>query len=156
LGAGTVTGSDPSSTAETATGTLTLSDANGPVTVTGVAAGNVGAVNGNIGTIITGSYGLLQIDQAGHYTYTLTKPYTTSPSANNSAETETGKDVFTYTVTDIAGNTSTSTISINIVDDVPHANLASTSIAPTDSKTNVVLILDISGSMNDPSGLAGL
>jgi VCBS repeat-containing protein len=156
LGAGTVTGSDPSSTAETATGTLTLSDANGPVTVTGVAAGNVGAVSGNVGTIITGSYGLLQIDQAGHYTYTLTKPYTTSPPANNAAETEPGKDVFTYTVTDTAGNTSTSTISINIVDDVPHAELASTSIAPTDSKTNVVLILDISGSMNDPSGLTGL
>src|SRR5262249_35406398 len=157
LGAGTVTGSDPSSTAETTTGTLTLSDANGPVTVTGIAAGNVGSsVNGNVGTIITGTYGLLQIDQAGHYTYTLTKPFTTSPPANNGAETEFGKDVFTYTVTDTSGNTTTSTISINIVDDVPHASLVSTSIAPTDSKTNVMLILDLSGSMNDPSGLAGL
>ena len=157
LGAGTVTGSNPSSLAETTTGTLTLSDAEGPVTVTGIASGNVGsAVSGNVGTIITGSYGLLQIDQDGDYTYTLTKPYTTSPAADNGAETEFGKDVFTYTVTDSAGNTSTSTISINIVDDRPAATPASNSGQSAFPDTNLLITLDLSGSMDEASGTGGL
>ena len=157
LGAGTATGSNPSSLAETTTGTLTLSDAVGPVTVTGIASGNVGsAVSGNVGTIITGSYGLLQIDQDGDYTYTLTKPYTTSPAADNGAETEFGKDVFTYTVTDTAGNTSTSTISINIVDDRPTATPASNSGQSAFPDTNLLITLDLSGSMDEASGTGGL
>ena len=157
LGAGTVTGSNPSSLAETTTGTLTLSDAEGPVTVTGIASGNVGsAVSGNVGTIITGSYGLLQIDQDGDYTYTLTKPYTTSPAADNGAETEFGKDVFTYSVTDFAGNTSTSTISINIVDDRPAAAPASNSGQSAFPDTNLLITLDLSGSMDEASGTGGL
>ena len=60
LAAGTVTGSTPASTAETTTGTLTFSDPDAPVTVTGVAAGNAGSdVSGNVGTNVTGIYGLL-------------------------------------------------------------------------------------------------
>ncbi|CDX14375.1 putative Outer membrane adhesin like proteiin [Mesorhizobium sp. ORS 3324] len=132
LGHGSVTGSNPSSTAETATGTLTFSDPDGPVTVTGVAAGNSGGadVSGNVSTTIAGTYGLLTVDAAGHYTYTLTTPYTTNPAANNGAEVEPGKDVFTFTVTDGLGNTSTSTISIDIKDDVPSVTLSGTP-APT-------------------------
>ncbi|MDX8482529.1 tandem-95 repeat protein, partial [Mesorhizobium sp. VK24D] len=128
LGHGSVTGSNPSSTAETTTGTLTFSDPDGPVTVTGVAAGNSGGadVSGNVSTTIAGTYGLLTVDAAGHYTYTLTTPYTTNPVANNGAEVEPGKDVFTFTVTDGLGNTSTSTISIDIKDDVPSITLSGT------------------------------
>ena len=157
LGAGTVTGSDPSSPGETATGTLTFSDADGPVIVTGVATGNVGGtVSGNVGTIITGNYGLLEVDQNGNYTYTLTRPYTTSPPANNGAETEFGKDVFTYTVKDNAGNTSTSTISIDIVDDRPTANPVSGSGQARSPDTNLLITLDLSGSMDESSGTGGL
>ena len=131
LGHGSVTGSNPSSTAETTTGTLTFSDPDVPVTVTGVAAGNSGGspVSGNVSTTITGTYGLLQVDAAGHYTYTLTTPYTTSPPANNGPETEPGKDVFSFTVTDAFGNTNTSTISISIIDDVPTAPTVTVSSA---------------------------
>src|SRR5260370_41810002 len=90
--------------------------------LTGVAAGNSGGVDvsGQVGTTIAGTYGFLSVDTAGHYTYTLTKPFDTTPDANNGPNTETGKDVFSFTVTDGLGNTSTSTISINIKDDVPH------------------------------------
>ena len=124
LGHGTVTGSNPTSTAETTTGTLTFSDPDAPVTVTGVAAGNVGSdVSGNVGTNVTGSYGLLHVNANGSYTYTLTKPYDTSPDANNGTNTEPARDVFTFTVTDGLGNTSTSTVSISIIDDVPTAHV---------------------------------
>src|SRR4029077_19735358 len=49
--------------------------------------------------------------------------YTTTPHADNGTNTEPGKDVFTFTVTDGLGNTSTSTVSISIVDDVPTAHV---------------------------------
>ena len=125
LGHGTVTGSNPSSTTETTTGTLTFSDPDAPVTVTGVAAGNVGSAVGNVGTNVTGSYGLLHVNADGSYTYTLTSPYHTSPDANNGPNTEPARDVFTFTVTDGLGNTSSSTISISIIDDVPTAHVDS-------------------------------
>ena len=124
LGPGTVTGSNPSLTAETATGTLTFSDPDAPVTVTGVAAGNAGSdVSGNVGTNVTGIYGLLHVNANGSYTYTLTSPFDTTPDANNGTNTEPARDVFTFTVTDGFGNTSTSTVSISIVDDVPTADV---------------------------------
>ena len=122
LAAGTVTGSNPASTAETTTGTLTFSDPDAPVTVTGVAAGNAGSdVSGNVGTNVTGIYGLLHVNADGSYTYTLTRPFDTTPDADNGANTEPARDVFTFTVTDGLGNTATSTISIDIKDDVPTA-----------------------------------
>ena len=129
LGHGTVTGSNPSLTTETTTGTLTFSDPDAPVTVTGVAAGNVGSAVGNVGTNVTGSYGLLHVNADGSYTYTLTSPYHTSPDANNGPNTEPARDVFTFTVTDGLGNTSSSTVSISIIDDVPTAHVDSGNVA---------------------------
>ncbi|RWP10169.1 MAG: type I secretion C-terminal target domain-containing protein [Mesorhizobium sp.] len=114
---GTVTGTNPSSTAETVTGTLTLGDPDSPH-VTNIAGATSLAVGGSPVTV-QGTYGVLQIDQDGHYTYTLTTPFTTAPATDNGAATEPGKDVFTYTVTDSFGNSSTSTISVDIIDDVP-------------------------------------
>ena len=126
LGPGTVTGSNPSLPTETATGTLTFSDPDAPVTVTGVAAGNAGLdVSGNVGTNVSGSYGILHVDANGSYTYTLTSPYHTTPAADNGPNTEPARDVFTFTVTDGLGNTSTSTVSISIIDDVPTAHVDS-------------------------------
>ena len=118
---GTVTGSNPTSTAETVTGKLTLGDPDNPLVthIAGVTASDVAG----IAVTINGSYGVLQIDQDGNYTYTLTKPYETTPDSTiTDTQAETGKDVFTYTVTDALGNTQTSTISIDIKDDVPTAN----------------------------------
>ncbi|WOK38139.1 Ig-like domain-containing protein [Sphingomonas sp. C3-2] len=104
LAAGTVTGSNPTLTTETVTGQL--------------------AANGAVGytpQTVTGNYGLFKLNADGSYTYTLTKPYDTSPDANNGNNTEQAKETFTYTATDASGNTVTGTIKIDIVDDKPDA-----------------------------------
>ncbi|TGR72934.1 hypothetical protein EN832_34285, partial [Mesorhizobium sp. M1C.F.Ca.ET.189.01.1.1] len=99
--------SNPSSTAETVSGTLSLGDPDSPH-VTNIQGATSSVVGGSAVTV-QGTYGVLQIDQSGNYTYTLTKPFDTSPDANNGTNTETGKDVFTYTLPDADGNTSTAT-----------------------------------------------
>ncbi|MDG4874255.1 DUF5801 repeats-in-toxin domain-containing protein, partial [Mesorhizobium sp. WSM4935] len=119
LGPGTVDGSHAGDGSETTTGTLTFSDPDG-ATVTGVQAGDIGGdVSGNVGTNINGTYGILHLNADGTYTYTLTKPEANVPAGNDGANVQPGQDVFTFTVTDSFGNTSTSTIKINITDDVP-------------------------------------
>ena len=104
LGAGSVTGSNPASTAETATGLLAVT---GATTYTPVTA--------------TGSYGLFKLNADGSYTYTLTKPFTTSPVADNGTQTVNGVESFAYTALDENGNSVGGTITINIIDDVPTA-----------------------------------
>ncbi|MDR8365471.1 retention module-containing protein, partial [Pseudomonas sp. JL3] len=103
LAAGTVTGSEPGNTGETASGTL------------------VGSVTGTTGTITytlvgsaTGTYGQILLNPDGSYTYTLTSAPTTPPHANDGPNTL--SESFTYQATDPLGNSVTSTIVINIVD----------------------------------------
>ena len=108
LGAGTITGSNPGSTAETVTGTITVSGGSGitfiaqPVTAT--------------------TYGLFELKTDGSYTYTLTKPFTTSPAANDGVTIPPAAfEQFSYTAMDANGNTVMGTVRINIQDDVPSA-----------------------------------
>ncbi|HVI91069.1 MAG TPA: Ig-like domain-containing protein, partial [Dongiaceae bacterium] len=100
---GTVTGSNPSSPDETKTGTLVLGSG---VTVTG-------------GNDQTGSFGTLHVNANGTFTYTLTSNDLTNPAANDGTNTINGAETFTVTITDAFGNTSTDTIKVNIIDDVP-------------------------------------
>ncbi|TIX28404.1 DUF5801 repeats-in-toxin domain-containing protein [Mesorhizobium sp.] len=132
---GTATGTNPSSAAETVTGTLTLGDPDSPH-VTNIAGATSSAVGG-IPVTVQGTYGVLQIDQDGHYTYTLMTPFTTAPATDNGAVTEPGKDVFTYTVTDSFGNSSTSTISVDIIDDVPSVTASATQPPLTVDESNL-------------------
>src|SRR5207342_3259956 len=67
-----------------------------------------------------GTFGTIQVNTNGTYTYTLTAPFDTNPDNNNGANTEVAEN-FTYRVTDAQGNSATGTININIVDDVPTA-----------------------------------
>ncbi|ANG62534.1 hypothetical protein A8C75_08570 [Marinobacterium aestuarii] len=116
LVAGTVTGSNPDSTAETSTaGDLSdnVSGGNGPYTF---------ALDGSA----TGSYGTIQVNSDGSYIYTLTAPVTSDPVADDGANVEQGADSFSFTVTDANGNTGQGTIYINIVDDVPSVSIAVT------------------------------
>ncbi|RJF93455.1 beta strand repeat-containing protein [Sphingomonas cavernae] len=105
LGAGTVTGSNPGLATETVTGQLAATGAVGYTPQT-----------------ITGNYGLFKLNANGSYTYTLTKPYDTTPDANNGNNTEAARESFTYTASDASGNTVTGTIKIDIVDDKPDAS----------------------------------
>ncbi|TGT67591.1 hypothetical protein EN802_28950, partial [bacterium M00.F.Ca.ET.159.01.1.1] len=136
LGPGTVDGSHAGDGTETTKGQLIFSDPDG-ATVTGVQAGDVGSdVSGNVGTNINGTYGILHVNADGTYTYTLTSPEANVPAGNDGANVQPGQDVFTFTVTDSFGNTSTSTISINITDDVPSISNAVAGSSVTLDETN--------------------
>jgi VCBS repeat-containing protein len=111
-------GSNPASNAETVAGTLAdnTSGGTGPYTYA-VVGSNVGA------------YGTLTLNANGTYSYTLQTPYDTNPDANNGTNTENNRDTFTYQVTDNLGNTTTSTITVDIIDDVPTAHADNNSVA---------------------------
>ncbi|TGS80271.1 structural toxin protein RtxA, partial [Mesorhizobium sp. M3A.F.Ca.ET.175.01.1.1] len=99
--------------------------------VTGVATGSnvANPVSGNLGGAgIAGQYGTLVLNADGTYTYTLTKTFD-GATADNGITTEQDKDSFTYTVTDAHGNTTTGTILVDIVDDVPTAHADTNSVA---------------------------
>ncbi len=109
LAVGTATGSLPNTLLETdADNQLNASGGTGPYTYELVGSA-------------TGSYGTIQINSDGSYTYTLTKPYDTTPDADNGMHTEENMESFTYKVTDANGNTAQGTITVDIVDDIPTA-----------------------------------
>ncbi len=138
LAPGTATGSDPSSTGETASGSL------------------AGSVNGGIGPITytllgnaTGQYGQIQINPNGSYTYTLTSPANT-PGANSASEQ------FLYKATDSLGNSVTGKITVNVMDDAPSTACAERSVTPSQVDSNILLVIDVSSSMAQSSGVSGL
>ncbi|MDO9327665.1 MAG: retention module-containing protein [Pseudomonas sp.] len=143
LAAGTVTGSEPGNTGETATGTLV-----------GSVTGASGAITYTLVGSATGAYGQMVLNPNGTYTYTLTSAPKTSPNTNDGPNTLT--ESFTYKATDALGNSTTSTIVVNIVDDVPKVVGAERSVAAVEIDSNLLLVIDVSGSMVDPSGVPGL
>ncbi|MBV4469473.1 retention module-containing protein [Pseudomonas siliginis] len=143
LAPGTVTGSEPGNTGETASGTLVGSVSGGSGAITYTLVGNA-----------TGSYGQLQLNADGTYTYTLTSAPKTAPSANDGPNTL--SETFTYKATDALGNSTNSTLVVNIVDDIPKAVASDRSVTAVEIDSNILIVLDISGSMADPSGVPGL
>ena len=119
LAAGTVTGSLPGSALETdASNQLNGSGGTAPLTYALVSGGNAATA---------GTFGTIQVNADGSYIYTLTKPFDTSPDADNGANTEVAES-FQYQVTDADGNSATGTITVNIVDDVPTAHADTNSV----------------------------
>ena len=98
----------PCNPGETASGTLV-----------GAVHGGSGAITYSLVSNAIGTYGQLLLHPDGSYTYTLTSPASTTPPANDGANTV--HDSFTYQAIDALGNIATSTIVVNIVDDVPTA-----------------------------------
>ncbi|MGG7598216.1 retention module-containing protein [Pseudomonas sp. WC1] len=143
LAAGTVTGSEPGSTGETASGSLV-----------GSVQGGVGALTYSLVGNAVGQYGQIQLNADGSYTYTLTSAPKTPGGANDGANTV--NEYFTYKATDALGNSVTSTIAINIVDDVPTVQCAVRSITPGQVDSNILLVVDVSSSMAASSGVPGL
>ncbi|MCT8945708.1 retention module-containing protein [Pseudomonas iridis] len=143
LASGTVTGSEPGNTGETASGTLV-----------GAVTGGSGALTYTLVGSATGTYGQIQLNADGTYTYTLTSAPKTSPNANDGPNTL--SESFTYKATDALGNTTTSTLVVNIVDDVPKAVASDRSVTAVEIDSNLLIVLDISGSMADASGVPGL
>ena len=81
----------------------------------------VAGLSGNVGHAVTGIYGSVTIGADGSYTYTLDN---TDPDTNALAQGATATDVFSYTVTDEFGATSTANLTITITgtNDLPVAN----------------------------------
>jgi Ca2+-binding RTX toxin-like protein len=63
---------------------------------------------------------------------------------------------FTYQATDAQGNSVTGNLVVSIVDDVPKAVAAERSVTAADVDSNLLIVLDVSGSMADDSGVPGL
>jgi VCBS repeat-containing protein len=80
--------------------------------VSGVAAGVVGSASTNVGSAVTGTYGSINISSTGAYTYTVDNSNATVQALRTSANTI--NDVFTYTMRDTAGLTSTTQITVTI------------------------------------------
>ena len=143
LAPGTATGSEPGSTGETASGTLV-----------GSVSGATGAVTFTLLGDATGAHGQLLLNPDGSYTYTLTSPATTSPHANDGPNVL--NESFTYQATDALGNSTTGNLVVSIVDDVPKAVASERSVTAMEVDTNLLIVLDVSGSMKDDSGVPGL
>ncbi|MCC2655564.1 MAG: hypothetical protein K0Q76_672 [Panacagrimonas sp.] len=131
------TGTNPSSPNEVATGTLV-----------GNATGGLPGYTYSLVGSGTGSYGTLVLLPAGGYTYTLTKPYDTTPSANNGLNVEDNKDVFTFQVTDANGNTTTGQITVDITDDRPVIDVTNGIAVNAVGTTLVGSIADIGADTN--------
>ena len=103
-------GNDPFAGDPSATGNVLSND-------TDVDAGavlKVSQVNGDgtkVGVSVTGTYGSVTIADDGSWTYTLDNA---DPDTNKLAQGQAATDVFTYTVTDEHGATSSSSLTINI------------------------------------------
>ncbi|AKA25990.1 retention module-containing protein [Pseudomonas chlororaphis] len=143
LAPGTVIGSEPGNTGETAAGTLV-----------GSVTGGSGAITYTLVGSATGTYGQILLNPDGTYRYTLTSAPKTLPNANDGPNVL--SESFTYRATDALGNTTTSTIQVNIVDDVPKAVASERSVTAVEVDSNLLLVIDVSGSMADPSGVGSL
>ncbi len=100
-------------------------DAGDTKTVTGVAAGTVASTSGSVAASVTGSYGTINLAADGSYTYTIDNTNAAVQALRISGQTLT--EVFSYTVSDAAGLTSTTQLSITITG----ANDAPTAVADT-------------------------
>ncbi|MCO7635129.1 VCBS domain-containing protein, partial [Pseudomonas guariconensis] len=145
LAAGTVTGSDPHSTGETASGSLA-----------GSVIGGVGALTYSLMDHAVGQYGQIHLNSNGTYTYTLTSAPKSPTPGNDGPNTVT--ESFTYQVKDSLGNTTTNSIVITIVDDVPRAHCDETSVIEGRTVTGNVLDNDIVGAdvVNDGKYVVGV
>ena len=102
-------GSNAVSDAEVATGTLSVSGGTGPYTFALVGDG-------------VGTNGTLVVDTVtGEYTYTLTTPFAHTPGVDDGVTTADNVESFQVAITDSNGNSTTTTVTVDIVDDVPMA-----------------------------------
>ena len=127
------TGSNPSSTAETVSGTVVDN------VTPGVAPYTYALTSPAIGT-----HGTMTFNADGTYSYTLTSTVD-GATANNGITTENNVETFTYSVTDANGNTTSSSITIDVTDDVPTATLNTNSVVEGGIVTGNVLTNDVFG-----------
>ena len=97
--------------------------------VSGVAAGVQASTSGSVGAAVTGNYGSISISSAGVYVYSIDNSNATVQALRTSGQTL--QDVFSYTVIDNAGLSSTTQVTITIqgANDTPTAAVDNTAVA---------------------------
>ncbi|WP_230206974.1 VCBS domain-containing protein [Novosphingobium sp. Gsoil 351] len=147
LEAGLPAGSAAAGDGEFASGTFTFTAPDGPATVT---IGNT--VVTTVGQTIPGSLGTLTITSIASGSIGYTYQLTTNTSGDNTS------DAFAVTVADKDNDSSTGTLTIAIVDDVPSARADVDSVkedGPTLATGNVVTAVDrVEGDANTTDGVA--
>ncbi|WP_238474226.1 VCBS domain-containing protein [Pseudomonas cavernicola] len=118
--AGLAAGSNAASDSEFATGTFSLSDADGPDDLQSVTInGTTVALGSLVGSVFTGTHGSLTITAydsltgVASYSYELTTPTTDGPGLET--------DSFSLTVSDGTASSAPASLVIEILDDVPNA-----------------------------------
>ncbi|MER8434730.1 beta strand repeat-containing protein, partial [Mesorhizobium caraganae] len=148
----TITGADLA--AGTVTGSLgTTSAAETDATNQLNASGGVGALTYTAQTIV-GTYGTIHINADGSYVYTLTSNHLNA-QANDGVQTISGLENFTYTVTDSVGNSTTGSITVNIVDDVPTATTPTLAVLQNAAGSPTTFDLDLDGTLANNYGADG-
>jgi VCBS repeat-containing protein len=115
----------------TTTGVISYTPGDNPDTIT------VGGVNATVGAVVHGTHGDLTItavDTTNHtvtYAYTLTSPVT-GAAGNDGANNEGAGDTFAVVVTDVDGSSASTSVVIDVIDDVPTA-IADTNAVPAGS-----------------------
>ena len=153
-------GTSPDSPALTQSGSFTVTAPDGlqSLTVGGVSVVSGGVVNGfpQAGTTPLGNSititGYNPATGVVSYTYTLldSENHPNANGINNLNES------INVVATDTDGSSANATIDVKIVDDVPSAVGAERSVTPGQVDSNLLLVIDVSGSMGEASGVPGL
>src|SRR5207249_5818186 len=96
------------------------------------AVASVNGVAANVGVAVTGTYGSVTINSNGSYAYTLNNA---DPDTQALAQGTSATDVFTYSVTDQFGATSSSTVTVTITGTNDAATVSSDSKSVTEGDT---------------------
>ena len=139
----------------TAGGNFELHDADGQAQVTSVLINGTSHIISSLnGLDVAGAHGTMHFSYdttsgKGSYTYTLTSTVTGAAGAGTGENTVNNGESFTLSAVDSANvPSSTASINFNIVDDVPIAHdISRTGQTDVGGNTNLLLVLDISGSM---------
>ncbi|WP_346064029.1 retention module-containing protein, partial [Halomonas salifodinae] len=143
-------GSNPGSPAESISGGFNITHS-GDDTTASLVVGGVDVTNGGV---VNGTYGTLTVTLNGgvyEWTYTLDDNTTDHPDNTSTGTSEGIQDVFSVTVTDSDGDTASTTLTIDVLDDGP--------IAVDDSVADEVPedgSVDIDVFANDTAGADGV
>lgn len=152
-------GTTPNNAALTQTSTFTVNAPDGltSLTIGGIDVVSNSAVVAGAKTVVTPE-GTLTIDNYDlatgvvTYTYTLTGAVT-HPAGNG---TNNVTESFQVVGVDSNGSKATGSLDVNVTDDIPHAVDGSSTVTTSSVDSNLLIVLDVSNSMNDPSKVNGL
>ncbi|MGI4849021.1 MAG: type I secretion C-terminal target domain-containing protein, partial [Janthinobacterium lividum] len=152
-------GTDPNAAALTGQGTFTVKSVDG---IAGLTLNGISVIDSSghftpqvISTTLNNTLTVTSYDAStGVVSYSYHLNGAQANGAPGAADAGSKFDDITVKLTDPQGDSTTSTLSVNIVDDSPKAGtLVSNTVADHSSlATNLMVVLDLSGSMNDSAG----